>query len=199
MENGRDFVNFCGMKVFKDFHMEGKLLENYQKLYFYLFNHEKSKSLGINPKKGIFLSGLPGSGKSLALRVMRQMIIESKMDPINRFDIKIFKHIEREYKTRKEEIFEAYGSGLKSTIAFDESFIDTSYTGSDFGGKKIDLNAEMFTDRHLLFIEEGIKTHITSNVSLYDLDKSATFDKRVITRLDEMFNEIYWEGDSLRE
>ena len=197
--NGRDFVEFCGKKIDANFHLEKELLINYQKLYNYLFNPSESLRNGIDPKKGLYLYGFPGSGKSFGLRVFRQMIIDSKLDVSNRFDIKNFKKIEREYDTDKSEIFDLYGKGLKSIIAFDETFLDISMTGSKYGGKKIDLHAELFTDRHLSFIEDDIKTHTTTNVNIGFLEAEKIFDARVIGRLDEMFNEIHWKGANLRK
>lgn len=79
-------------------------------------------------------------------------------------------------------------------------FLDISLTGSEYGGKKINLPSEIMTDRHLLFIEEGIKTHITANINIAGVqllkgkNGESRFDERTIRRLDEMFTELWWKG-----
>jgi len=198
INNGQEFVLYCGRKIDPDFNLKGELLENYKIIYTYLFQHDKCKEIGIDPKKGLYLYGLKGSGKSLALRVMNRMIIDSKLDMSNRFMIKTMKQLEREYENIRGELFDIYGQGYKKPIAFDESFLDMSLTGSKYAGKKIDIHAELLSDRHLLFIEEGIKTHLTSNLNIKILADEKLLDERVIERIEQSFNEIYWKGASLR-
>lgn len=196
-----DFIMLCGKQVDDNFHLEGDMLRNYEKLFVYLFQPSRCAQFGLNPNKGLYIYGAPGSGKSFAFKVMKQMIIIANLDHQHRFAITPYIEIQRLYKKESEEIFELYGRGLKKTLGIDEMFLELSLTGSEYGGKKIDLPSEIMTDRHLLFIEEGIKTHLTANINIagvQDLkgkDGNDRFDERTIRRLDEMFTELWWHGE----
>ncbi len=199
-----DFIKLCGQHVDENFHLEGEMMGNYEKLFVYLFQPARCERFGLNPNKGLFLFGAPGAGKSLALKVMKQMILlasdNGMLDALARFPIFPFVEIQRQYKKESEDIFELYGRGCKKTLGIDEMFLDISLTGSEYGGKKIDLPSEIMTDRHLLFIEEGIKTHITANINIAGVqllkgkNGESRFDERTIRRLDEMFTELWWKG-----
>lgn len=196
ISSGRQFVEFCGKQVDPNFFMNEDLAENYEKLYYYLFNPSKSN---LDPQKGIWLCGNIGSGKSFALKVMKRMIINSKLPQSERFTILTYKSLEREYQEYKNEAFDLYGSTGMQTICFDEMFYDTSPVGSNFGGKKINLTDEMLMDRYDLFVNSGIKTHVGSNLRIMRVKDLKLVDPRVADRIDEMFNEIIWHGESLRK
>jgi hypothetical protein len=204
LHNAIDFIKLCGKQVDSEFHLEGEMIGNYEKLFVYLFQPARCEQFGLNHNKGLYIYGSPGAGKSFAFKVMKQMILfasdNGMLDISERFPIIPFIEIQRQYKKESEEIFELYGRGCKKTLGIDEMFHDISYTGSGYGGKKIDLSAELITDRHLLFTEEKIKTHLTSNIhiagvqSLLENDGSKRFDDRTVRRLDEMFTELWWKG-----
>lgn len=199
-----DYIKLCGQQVDSKFHLQGEMMGNYEKLFVYLFQPARCEQFDLNPNKGLYIYGSPGAGKSFAFKVMKQMILfasdNGMMDTLERFPIIPFVEIERLYKKEGENIFDLYGRGCKKTVGIDEMFKEISLTGSAYGGKKIDLSSELMTDRHLLFLEEGIKTHITANINiagvqlLKEKNGEDRFDERTIRRLDEMFTEIWWKG-----
>lgn len=216
LTSGREFVEYCGKQVEEDFFLNETLTKNYEKIYMYLFNHEVARTkFKLNPNVGLWICGLPGSGKSIAFKVMRQMILNSDLPVTERFQIVTYKHIEREYKKFDNEIFEQYGAGHKSTLVLDEFFNDLSMTGANFGGKKISLVEELINDRDEIFSSLGIKTHLGSNLarrSIIDPDNilktkpdtpiyelKSLVDFRTCDRLNHMFNHLHWEGTSLRK
>jgi hypothetical protein len=52
-------------------------------------------------------------------------------------------------------------------------------------------------DRYEIFIENKIKTHLTTNLTNSQLQ--TRYDLRVYDRLKEMFNFVILDGDSLRK
>lgn len=195
---GRDYVLACGKIAIGDhFFLDTHRLKNYSYIYNYLFNHKESIKAGVYPHKGLWLAGMPGGGKSAAFKVMNQMIIQSYLPQSDRFQTLRFEKLKDIYQSHQDEFFDFYGKGSMRPVAIDEIFYSDGVAVGDYK-KAVVLTDLLIFERCELFVEEGIKTHIGSNLMRADVKKHNLVNPRCIDRFDEMFNEIYWHGESLR-
>lgn len=198
IKSGRDYVLQCGIAVHgESFFLTPELLDNYRKIYNYLFNHAESIKDGIYPNRGLWIGGKVGNGKSLALKVMNKMILLSNLAPIHRFKTIPFLDFEKEYQKNPDDIFELYGKKSGRTIAIDEVLYKDGETRADYK-TPINLIEEFVHNRCELFTEEGIVTHFASNFRMSKAIEEEMVGKRAKDRFNEMFNAIDWKGETFR-
>lgn len=200
ISSGREYVLRCGRKVLGDkFFLDEQLIKNYKKIYDYLFCNDDNylRSNKIYKNRGVWIGGNPGNGKSVALKVMNEMIIQSYLDPINRFRTIPYLDFEKQYRKAPEDVFDLYGKTSMKTIGIDEVLYKDDKTRADYQTPII-LIQEFIHNRCELFSEEGIVTHFTSNFFLESALSKEKLDLRSEDRIKEMFYSIQWEGDSYR-
>lgn len=194
---GREMLIDIGKTIIPNFEISNENIQNYQKLYYYfLKNEEKCNELGIDVNKGLWVYGEVGSGKSIAFKVFQEFCFYTQKIDNRRFSIYRYKKFEDEYDEIKSKVFEIYGYGGKKDICFDE-FMKTVGIVNDFGIKK-NLVELILEDRYDLYINEGFKTHITTNVAPTKILADGLLDQRTLDRCTQMFNIIEWKGGTKR-
>lgn len=143
-------------------------------------------------KKGIYLFGNVGRGKTFLLRVMLSMV-----NAIN-FDFRKFKIV-----SVKEIMFEI---SKQSSIAPLEKYLKKVYCFDDFGfedsnfklyGNEMPIMEYVVSMRYDKFIRSGLTTHITTNVPPEEITN--IYGDRVFSRAKEMFNFVFLGGDDKRK
>ena len=148
----------------------------------YFIKEERNcKNFGIDPDKGILLTGPVGSGKTSLMRLLRHIIPHHKPYEVmpTRNITFAFNHIG--YKT-----IEDYGNG--SYFCFDDLGVEP--TGRFFG-KDCNVMGEILLSRHELFLRHKIKTHATTNLNADELEER--YGARVRSRMRQLFNLIAFD------
>lgn len=198
MVTGSQAVKFIGNSLYKDFDIDSEpTYSMYKKVYEQLL-----RGISDNKAKGLLLIGHKGVGKTALMRIMQKLFMESpaKFKKVNASELKLM--IE-EYPAT--EIMSMYGKACTTDLYIDDL---SSLTGtSQRYGNYINIISEIIYERNELFINEGIRTHLSSNMST-KLDKtifpdsvtlSDVYGERIVDRLKEMCDIHIWTGESLRK
>lgn len=159
-------------------------------------------------RKGLFLVGRYGSGKTLAFDIFDELIQFLKLDhtPFNLgFEICDVNQIVAEYEDKKDG-----GEGrikkYKNLSAWVFNDLGKEMKEQNYAihfGKKINLLEKIFAARYIKFTDFGVKTHATSNYRIEGNDGKRPFNtmygEYIDDRMNQMFNEIIFKGYSRRK
>ena len=194
---GKEIIESVGREFTKDFNVNESLFLAYKSVYENLIN-----GLDKNAKsKGLLIIGSIGVGKTLMMKVYQKMFLGSKRA------FKMIKGASLQDLLEVNSIFEikqAYGYDLKMDLYID----DIGINNPDFKryGNSTNVIAEILMERYELFIDEGFKTHLSSNL-LARLENNPNniptietlYTNRVFDRIKEMCELIVIDGKSLRK
>ena len=143
---------------------------------------------GLNPNKGILLTGPIGAGKSTLISLMRFY------EPANvRFSIKAcrdvsFEFIQQGYETIHKYSRNSFRNHEPQTWCFDDLGTENNLK---YFGNECNVMAEILLSRYDLFISRKLITHLTTNLSASEIEEQ--YGNRVRSRLREMMNLISFE------
>lgn len=167
----------------------------YKLLVYAIGDFENTARHNLSLKKGILLTGPVGCGKTSLMTL-----------------VKFFFAIEKQYtvKSVREITFEFEKDGFQvicrySNLAFCNppfSQVNRSFCFDDLGtehpikyyGNECNVMAEILLSRYDLFIQKGVLTHITTNLSASELE--SMYGSRVRSRMREMFNLVAFDRSS---
>lgn len=197
---GSEAIQTLGVLMYKDFNIEQEqLLSAYRQVYEnFCVNHiQKNKN-----KKGVLLIGSVGVGKTALMKIMQRLFkdTESRFKWVQANE---FKYLVEEYTNN--EIMSMYGRGCDVDLYID----DIGIAGSDYKkyGNSINIISEIIYERYDLYLEKGIRTHLSSNLPT-KIDKfkypnidtlSDLYGDRIVDRLKEMCETLVIKGESLRK
>jgi DNA replication protein DnaC len=160
-------------------------------------NAEQCKNYGIDPRKGIWLVGRPGVGKSFAMRVAEEFCKQlAKLD----YDRTCF----RRYSAKA--VYDEVADAKRANPALDKFKKMPTALFDDLGeeplivkdyGNDIEVFGSILSERTNRYIEQGIITHITSN---YFFSKESDnkilklYGPRIHSRCFQLFNEVFYNG-----
>ncbi len=152
--------------------------------HYYIRDFENCRKHGIDPDKGLLLSGPVGCGKTSLMKLLRHIVPHQRPYQIipSRNVVFAFNHIG--YRT-----IEDYGNG--QFFCFDDLGVEPM--GRHFG-KDCNVLGEILLSRHELFLKRGIKTHATTNLNAQELEE--LYGNRVRSRMRELFNLVAFDGGS---
>ncbi len=152
--------------------------------HYYIRDFENCKKHGIDPDKGLLLSGPVGCGKTSLMKLLRHIVPHQRPYQIipSRNVVFAFNHIG--YRT-----IENYGNN--QFFCFDDLGVEP--IGRHFG-KDCNVLGEILLSRHELFQQRGIKTHATTNLNAQELEE--LYGNRVRSRMRELFNLVAFDGGS---
>jgi DNA replication protein DnaC len=196
---GSEAVNAIGKSLYEDFNIEDdKLKKMYQKVYSNLIsNIEKN-----NNSKSLAIIGSIGCGKSVMMKVYQKMFLGS-LRGFKWVNSGILNDLFEE--NTLSSIKTAYGHGCKMDLYIDD--IGVSRIKSSKFGNNVNVISEILMDRYDLFVNEGWKTHLSSNLPISvpnnEDNKIPTLEliygNRVCDRIKEMCEIIYITNKSLRK
>lgn len=145
---------------------------------------DSCKKDGIDPNKGLLLSGPVGCGKTSLMRLLKFLVPYQKPYSVipSRNIVFGFNHI-------GFKVIEDYGNG--QYFCFDDLGVEP--TGRHYG-KDCNVMGEILLSRYELFVNRQIKTHCTTNLNAKELEER--YGKRVRSRMRQMFNLVAFEKDS---
>lgn len=147
-------------------------------------DYDSCKKDGIDPNKGLLLSGPVGCGKTSLMRLLKFLVPYQKPYSVipSRNIVFGFNHI-------GFKVIEDYGNG--QYFCFDDLGVEP--TGRHYG-KDCNVMGEILLSRYELFVNRQIKTHCTTNLNARELEER--YGKRVRSRMRQMFNLVAFEKDS---
>lgn len=202
------FANLRSQKELKeDFVIDDENREQVAAFVAYFSNdHETMIKLGVDSRKGIMLIGNPGSGKSMLFRIMRDILKSDKIAksgerdiPLKhfyrKFDLYTCEHMGKLYMAQGEQSLAPFG---RNAVIFDgKEVINLKHVCFDdlgneeirnnYGNKK-EVMVDIISERYDLFLEYGLLTHFTSNLTADEI--SDRYSDRIRSRLRQMCNII---------
>ena len=147
-------------------------------------DYDSCKKDGIDPNKGLLLSGPVGCGKTSLMRLLKFLVPYQKPYSVipSRNIVFGFNHI-------GFNVIEDYGNG--QYFCFDDLGVEP--TGRHYG-KDCNVMGEILLSRYELFVNRQIKTHCTTNLNARELEER--YGKRVRSRMRQMFNLVAFEKNS---
>jgi DNA replication protein DnaC len=198
--NGSEAIKIIGKNLYKDFSIDKDPLHG---IYKTVYENFISGLVIEDNSKGVILIGSKGNGKTAMMRIMQKLFIDTqrKFKWVNGSE---FKKLMDDYSV--SEIMTMYGKSCRMDLYIDDIGTDNT-TGIKKFGNETNLISEIIMERYDLFIQTGIKTHLSSNLPTR-LDKAihpnvATlvdgYGDRVVDRIKEMCETIIFKGESLRK
>ena len=169
------------------FGKEFKVYDEDREVLFKLCNYAirdfgSCRKLGLNPDKGILLSGPVGCGKTSLMKLIRH--ITPHFRP---FEIIPARNIVFGFNHIGFRNIEDYGKG--HFYCFDDLGVEPD--GKHFGSD-CNVMGEILLSRYDLFMETGIRTHATTNLNAQELEQR--YGNRVRSRMRGLFNLIAFEA-----
>lgn len=136
---------------------------------------------GIDPNKGILLSGPVGCGKTSLIKLLRHIV------PLQRpYEVIPCRNITFSFNNLGFKTIEDYG--MSQFFCFDDLGVEP--VGRHYG-KDCNVMGEILLSRHELYIKSKIKTHATTNLNAEELE--GLYGIRVRSRMRELFNLIAFD------
>jgi DNA replication protein DnaC len=184
----RELIKEKVEKAGRKFEEDGGYIQLHKFISCYFASDERFKDAKFinNPslKKGLFLYGTVGYGKTSLLKAFRTMAIRG-----NSFGYRSCYEVKEMLEIREKKIADVQAL-YNSPMLFDE-----------LGKEAKSFGAELMTDviarRYDNFIDKDIKTHITTNLSPSEIGRR--YGKHIESRLYEMFNVIHVKGNDKRK
>lgn len=180
------YLNVKGKLLFgKKFHVWEENLDIVYRLSIYMIkDFEACEKFGIDPDKGILLTGPVGCGKTTIMKLIRHIVPH-----IRPYEIIPARNVTFGFNHLGYQVIDDYGNG--DLYCFDD--IGVEPIGRHFG-KDCNVIGEILLSRHEIYLKNGIKTHATTNLNADELEER--YGKRVRSRMREMFNLIAFREDA---
>lgn len=200
MKSVSEIIKSIGVEMNPNFSIESESLKPvYKKSYEVIFSGISKN----NQSKGLLIIGSIGCGKTFMMRLYQKVFLGSLRG------FKIVNSgilIDMLDEVSISEIKERYGYGCKMDLYIDD--IGVKYSVSSKYGNKVNVISEILLERYELFVNEGWKTHLSTNLlpknDDSNLDESnptiqSVYGIRVYDRIKEMCALIVFNGKSLRK
>lgn len=178
-----------------------ELLTIYRNIYLYMVNEKAAMKVDLMPYKSLMFCGSVGTGKTIAMKVMQQMALKVKGLEKREMCIVHVNDFLKVFKEDQNAALDYYGYNKKMEMCIDElgwEAAQKNYYGNDTSA----IIGSWIMERNKLFVEEGIRTHFTTNLFVDNdkepIDLFRLYGPRVYDRIGEMTNVINWAGGSLR-
>lgn len=189
---GKDLILHYGNEILKPEHTEFNLNDPfredlYRNLYLYFSGNKKSK---FNIHKCLLLIGDYGVGKSVLLKVMQRVF------PNSFYKIEALKLKRLVVENGAIQTLNDFGYSFQKNLLIDDLGMEDPQL--KLWGNQPNIFADLFHERHNLFVEQGIKTHLITNLTTDDM--AHLYGEREFDRImgDSRGNLILWTGKSLR-
>lgn len=149
---------------------------------------------GISLKKGLFVFGGYGTGKTSGFRIIREISKRYGAKELW-FPSVAAQEVVDEYNSNrdKEEVIAYYSKGV---FLFDDLGSETVGNNVYQYGKE-EIFIRIFLNRYRNFEENGTKTHITTNLNFYQIEDR--YGMQISDRFVRMFNQLRLDGPSRRK
>lgn len=143
-----------------------------------------------DPQKGLFVYGMPGTGKTEIMRIMAHFTTTSGLSKAFRFGSMSDLYV----KSRTDDTFDPITSSVQFNRCFDEL---GRYTGPVMRfGNPIDINEAIIEQRYTRWQNYGQMTHFIANAT--PNDAATMFTSMLFDRLRAMCTSVEFPGESKR-
>lgn len=157
----------------------------------FLRDQEACFRFGLDPNKGILLSGPVGCGKTSLMTLMKFIAPEGHKYFLKPCRDVSFEFIQDGYKTiHKYSIGKLHESDPR-IYCFDDLGLENNLK---YYGNECNVMAEILLSRYDLFISKKIPTHLTTNLSASEIETH--YGVRVRSRLRSMVNLIAYDTNT---
>lgn len=151
---------------------------------YFIKDYENCERGGIDPNKGILLSGPVGCGKTSLMRLLKHIV------PLQRpYTVIPCRNIVFGFNHIGYKIIEDYGNS--QFFCFDDLGVEP--IGRHYG-KDCNVMGEILLSRHELFLNHDINTHATTNLNAEELE--GLYGNRVRSRMRQLFNLIAFDKNA---
>jgi len=162
----------------------------YRLLVYLVGDRQEAEKQGLSLRKGILLTGPIGCGKTSLMTILRLFCPAEE-----RYRIKSCREVSFEFHREGYEVIGRYsqpvlqGGKFSGAMLFDD--LGTEQPLSHYGNT-CNVMGEILLSRYELFSCRGIKTHLTTNLTSAEIEKS--YGPRVRSRMREMFNLVSFDS-----
>lgn len=165
-------------------------------LAYFLQDEGVAAHVGIDLEKGLMVSGPIGCGKTAIMNIMCALTEGPGKPTIFRCRDLSFEYSQTGYEVVSKYSKQSYHrySSLPfrpQTICFDDLGLEPQ---ASYWGCHCQIMAEILISRYELFVEDGMITHVTTNLNSKELEE--TYGNRLRSRMRELFNLISFHPDS---
>ncbi len=165
------FTQYAKENVIESYDLSGVDQVNATEVLKYFFKQGESK---YEASKCLLITGDVGTGKTMFLKLIQKALpLQDKFKATTCGEIAI------KYNTDGSSCFDYYNG---NHWFFDD--LGTEMEGSYYG-TKVNVMEQLLLQRYTDFTGKGLKTHITTNLTLQEIEKR--YGARVFDRLKEMF------------
>ena len=157
----------------------------YKLCIYFIHDFENCKKFGIDPNKGILLSGPVGCGKTSLMQLLPHIVPHQ-----NKHMVVPARNITFSFNKNGFSVIEEYGNN--GFFCFDDLGVET--TGRHFG-KDCNVMGEILLSRYDLFLKNKTRTHATTNLNAQELENR--YGNRVRSRMREFFNLIAFDRETV--
>ncbi len=190
-------VSYDFTKILRYLDAKGKLLfgrnfqiheEDRETLFklanYFIRDFESCRKLGIDPDKGILLSGPVGCGKTSLMKLFRHLVPHRRP-----YDVIPARNVTFTFNHIGYKIIEDFGNG--HFYCFDDLGVEPM---GRYFGKDCNVLGEIILSRHELFLSSEITTHATTNLNAQELEER--YGNRVRSRMRQLFNLIAFDKET---
>lgn len=181
----------------KAFSNDPHTLDVYKKVFAYFCDPTEAIRLGLDLRKGLWICGATGLGKSLVIRAMAEFMAGMPKEWSDRRKIGIIDvavSFAESANKREEAMVKMIRN--KSEICLDDIGSETEVAKS-YGTSATEYVSSLLKARYNL-LTAGVITHVTSNIEFVSDGNgvASVYGERIASRCNEMFNLIYWNSSS---
>lgn len=141
--------------------------------------------------RGIMLSSPVGCGKATLMRLFNALLL-----PLYKYQVKPCRDISFEFNRDGYSVIHKYSTnsynrGQHKIYCFDDLGTENHLK---FYGVECNVMAEILLSRYDQFCQQGLATHLTTNLTSIDIEEQ--YGKRVRSRMREMFNLLAFDAGS---
>lgn len=195
------FITFT-IKKYPNFELNEVDKEIYTLLLMYFNNDPKFNEKGahFSLKKGLLIRGDIGVGKTIMMKTLLDFI--TSINNFSPYKIISCNAISNEFIAKGAETINkntvgSFNTYFKNPVAICYDDLGTETNLSSHYSNKINVMQVILMGRYDQFIENGMKTFITTNIYGDEIDK--LYGYRVKSRMREMCNDIYYPGEDRRK
>ena len=177
------YLNYKGRLTFgKNFKIyEDDMFLLYKLCLYFIRDYKNCEKYGLDPHKGILLSGPVGCGKTSWMKLLKHITPST-----NSFQVVPSRYVTFQFNGKGFSIIELYGS--TNSYCFDDLGVEPD--GKHFG-QDCNVMGEVLLSRHDLFIQSKKLTFATTNLNAEEIGDR--YGSRVRSRMRQLFNLVAFD------